>query len=240
MALLLAAQVPAQVKPGFEVASIKESAPGSTGATMQFLPGGTVRISGMTAKNLITLAYGIQGYQVSGSPKWLDSTRYDINAKPEGAGGGTPAQMARIQGLLAERFQLRTHRESKPYSGYLLVVGKTGSKMQEARDQHSQGKGQILPMSMLATSLGRQLECPVVDRTGLKGNYFVMLRWTSDGDQPMGLGTGAAGSSQAAGDLDKPPSIFTAVQEQLGLRLEAGKLPIEVLVIDHIDRPSEN
>src|SRR5579862_4287521 len=137
----------------FEVASIRRSDPDVTGATMRFLASGALSISGMSIKNMITLAYGMQDYQVSGSPKWLGSEFYDVQAKPPA--GGPPLsgqalmheQMLRIQDLLADRCHLKVHREARSATVYQLSVVKTGLKMREAAGPNPDSKtlGTILP-----------------------------------------------------------------------------------------------
>jgi uncharacterized protein (TIGR03435 family) len=230
--------------PAYEVASIHPSDPKSTGARMQLMPGG-LSISGMTIKNLIWLAYGIHDYQLSGSPKWLDSEKYDIQAKPPAnttfsrGQRGMDEQKLRIRALLADRFQLRVHRETKISPVYSLTVAKTGLRMQEAKgtDPGSNDKGTILPWTAFLTVLSRLLDRPVIDKTGLTGTWCVKLQYTSDDGQPLGLGVQIDPTQSAPG---QGPSIFTALQEQLGLKAESAKGPVDTLVIDSVARPTAN
>ena len=258
---------PAAAPLTFEVASIKPSAPGARGTMFQMQPGGGLRVSGATLRMLITLAYDVRDFQVSGGPGWINSDRFDINARAERSSGAeeTPAdprQMTdaqrktsmqqareRLRALLAERFQLAVHRDSNEQSVYALVVAKNGPKLQEAkggpgpmvRMGMGQFNGQGVEMQMLATVLSDQVGRTVIDRTGLKGKFDVKLQWTPD----PGQGFGAPGPPPPGVEAPPPPdpngpSIFTALQEQLGLRLESQKGPVQALVIDRVEKPSEN
>jgi uncharacterized protein (TIGR03435 family) len=192
----------------------------------------------------------MRDFQVSGGPKWLDSAKYDIIAKSderEDPSKLTPAQLdvfiarqqQRLQSLLADRFQLKFHSIEKELHVYALVVAKGGPKLQQPKADelhrlYTQGPGQLAcfgaSMSELAAELPEVgISRIVLDRTGLSGNYDFSLRWT-----PESL-DGGTPSPEASG-----PSIFTALQEQLGLKLESVTGPVQTLVVDHIERPSEN
>jgi uncharacterized protein (TIGR03435 family) len=190
-------------------------------------------------RRLIERAYGVKPFQLTG-PDWIDNVRFDITAKYPG--DTTNEQRAlMLRTLLAERFHLAVHRESKDMPAYALVVAKSGPKLEDAKqsgDSTSTGRGRFedkaVSMAGLADQLARQLEHPVVDKTGLTGIYNLKLEWTPD-DQPAGKGDGASGEPALG------PSIFGALQEQLGLKLQTQKLPVEVIVVDHVDRtPVEN
>ena len=258
---------PAAAPLTFEVASIKPSAPGARGTMLQMQPGGGLRVSGATLRMLITFAYDVRDFQVSGGPGWINSDRFDINARAERSSGAdeTPAdprQMTdqqrktsmqqareRLRALLAERFQLAVHRDSREQSVYALVVGKNGPKLQEAkggpgpmmRMGMGQFNGQGVEMQMLATVLSDQVGRTVIDRTGLKGKFDIKLQWTPDPGQGFGPPGPPPPGVEAPPPLDpNGPSIFTALQEQLGLRLESQKGQVEALVIDRVEKPSEN
>lgn len=222
----------------------------------------------IAAKQLIETAYDIQGFQILGGPKWLDSTRYDIVAKAEDSSDKDPRRMSeserklysdksrlRLQSLLAARFNLQCHSATKEGSVYALVVAKNGSKLKPSRGEaHGPNRGmrmrpgqldaQAASISFLARSLSAQLGRTVVDKTGLSGLYDFTLQWTPEqreGQMFKGPGSGP----EEHGDAPPPPdgsgpSVFTAVQEQLGLKLESQKGPVEMLVIDHVEPPSEN
>jgi len=222
-----AAQPPLQ----FDVASIKPAPPGSGNTTMKFEPGGRFRATGA----LIQLAYGVKDFQISGRPKWADSESYetyDVVAQPAAGVTLNRDQLkVAIQALLADRFKLKFHRETKDLPIYSLVVGKNGPKLTRNIDAPGPGatigsgqlKGSKISMSLLADLLAQLLDRTVLDDTGISGNFDVKLNW---------------GPGQTA-DMDGP-SIFTALQEQLGLKLNAQKGPVEILVIDSAERPSGN
>jgi bla regulator protein blaR1 len=258
MAPLGRAQAPKQ----FEVASIKPADPNGRGMRVQFAPGGRLTMNGATVKFLIQQAYGVKDFQITGGPNWIGSDRYDISTKAEGEGDITPEQVKpMMQALLADRFKLTLHRETKEQPVYALVVGKNGPKLKEsapeenvgARDGASDGprrggmqirmtRGQItaqgMSMEMLANQLSNRLGRNVLDKTELKGSYDFTLEFTPEGTQPMGPRDG--GAEAPPPPESGAPSIFTAVQEQLGLKLESQKGQVELLVLDRIERPSEN
>lgn len=205
------------------------------------LPGGGLRITGATLKNLISIAYNVREFQISGGPQWVEKERFDIDARAAASDGASPADAARlrerIRSLLADRFQLAQHSEIREQPVYSLVVAKSGSKLQDSKETRSlirlmgRGtlKGQSVGVGMLALNLSNQLGRRVIDKTGLDGKYDFELKWTTD----------PSAAPLAPGDPDGP-SIFTALQEQLGLRLEADKGAVEILVIDKAERPSNN
>lgn len=235
MAALTLAQTPGSEKRAeFEVASVKPTATQDGSFTSNFPPGGGFSTRNVTVHNLLRSAYGVQDYQISGGPGWMDSTGFDIQARA--AAGEVPHEqvLKMIQALLADRFHLSLHRETRQLPIYALVVGKTGPKLQAADSSVGGTKtmlGQLIvkkmSMTTLAEILAFDLERPVRDETGLKGDFAFTLEWT------RGLAESDAGPSSR-------PSLFTAVQEQLGLKLESTKGPVEVLVIDHVEKPSEN
>jgi bla regulator protein blaR1 len=253
----------------FEVASIKPSSGDEHRVAMMFQPGGGFRATGATLKMLLTLAYDVREFQISGGPNWISSDRFDITARPERSASQEPPtndprpmsdsqrktmqeQMAqRLQALFADRFQLVVHRETKEQQVYALVVGKNGSKLQptqgtgERQGMMRMGRGQVdgqgISVDNLAHALSNQLGRPVMDRTGLKGNFDIKLQWTPDPGQsatPLG-GAPPPGVEPPPSDPNGP-SLFTAIQEQLGLRLESQKGPVEMIVIDRVEKPSDN
>jgi len=254
----------------FEVASIKPNSGDDRRIGIQFMPGGGLRTTGTTLKFLVTFAYDVRDFQVSGGPGWLNSDRFDIVAKSGGSENATQDDMRnmtdeqmktaaeqmrlKLQALLADRFQLTIHRESKEQPVYALVIGKNGSKLQESKVQQKgdrrrmmrMGRGELtgdgVGLEMLAENLSSQLGRPVIDRTGLKGDFDFKLTWTPDPGQSM---AGFGGPPPPGADAPPPPdpngpSIFTAVQEQLGLRLESQKGPVNLIVIDRVEKLSEN
>lgn len=238
-------------RPSFEVASIRLNHSGARNGGIRW--GGDMFTSAnMSLKNLIEIAYQLKDFQLIGGPSWIGSDRYDIDAKlGEEAQKLPPDQRLKqtrlmLQSLLADRFKLVLRQETKTLPVYRLVAAKSGPKLNVAtgRSGWSEGNGQIKAQAVttatLAEILSNQLEREVVDETNLPGRYDISLRWSPDnGAAPpeMPRAAAQAGALQpgaAAG------SVFTAIQEQLGLKLEAAKAPVETLVVVHIERPSEN
>ncbi len=216
----------------FDVATIKPSSPDQGGTTFYVPSGGRFGIKNITLKDLVAYAWNLRDFQISGGPGWVDSTRYDVVAQ---AAGPAPLEEFRemLQPLLTERFRLELHRTSKDPPFYVLAVGKNEAKLQPSQASSLDlrgGKGPItgrkIPLSMFTARLAESIGRPVIDRTGLKGDYDINLQWTPDDEPP---------SSDPA-----RPSIFTAVPEQLGLRLESQRGPVEILIIDRAERPTEN
>lgn len=225
--------------PRFEVASVKPTPTdrlnGESGGKSAT---GRLTMTNVTLKRCIMGAFGIGPNQIQGGPDWLDSDRYEIVAKaaqPVGDSG----LMAMLRTLLSDRFKLATHRETKVVQAFALEVTKNGptlEKSEDAESRTSNGRGLIdaraISMTALAERLSRQLDAPVVNRTALEGYFNLRLQWNPESDKPV-----SPGADAAAGDPGL--SIFTAIQ-QLGLRLRPQKTPVEILVIDHVEKPSEN
>ena len=187
-------------------------------------------------KTMIRNAYGILSFQLAGEPRWLDTDMYDIVATTGSSEKISPEQLKLLlQNLLAERFQLKVHWETRKTSVYALVLDKNGPQFKESAEvqepsintqkgpSRAQMKGTREPISILASNLGNQLGRIVLDKTGLGGVYDWMLEWNPELTTDSSL-----------------PSLFTALQGQLGLRLKAQKGQMETLVIDSVERPSEN
>ena len=234
----------------FDVASVKPSNPNSTnGTVVSVTPGGRLHVVNATLKDLIETAYDVRSFQIEGGPKWTDAAKYDVDAtpgtRPQGAAVPPPGWTNvrfKVQALLKDRFQLQLHRETKIASIYSLAIAKGGIKSsvlsatQSPQKGINAGQGTMLgeaaSMTQLAYKLSRLLQRPVVNNTGLEGTYDFKLEWTPDPapSAPDGQAVVTSGG----------PSIFSALQEQLGLHLEATKGPVDVLVIDYVDQPSEN
>ena len=224
------------VVPRFEVAAIKPSNadPGASGI---HTANGRLTANNVTLKRCIMGAYAVGPNQIFGGPDWLDSDRFEITAKAEQR-VGDGVLMTMLQTLLADRFQLVLHREAKPIEAYVLEVAKNGPKLEKGDAQGAKtnnGRGEIVArnatMDRLAEILSRQIDLPVMNHTGLEGVFNFRLQWTPENASPP---------KPADGAVIEGPSLFTAIQEQLGLRLHAQKVPVEVLVIDHVEKPSEN
>jgi uncharacterized protein (TIGR03435 family) len=241
LAVALAAQAAAPVKT-FDAVSIRKREGGVGGTTIR--PQGGFMAPNLPIRALITMAYDLRYIQLVGGPDWIRTDRYDIFARAE---GNPPMAELRpmLQAMLGERFQLKAHRETREVQGYRLVVaqpGRLGPKLQvgapcsqgAARPNGpcgiSDNGGALIVRGAAITTVLGTLEGaaggPVTDVTGLSGIYDLELRWSA-------LGPGESAASDA-------PNLFTALQEQLGLRLEPAKVQLDVLVVDSIERPSEN
>ncbi len=241
--------MPADASPVSEVATIKPSKPETQGKGFA-VRGRMFSTLNTSLGDLVTFAYGLHARQITGGPVWLETEKYDLSAQPEGQGQPNEKQWKMmLQKLLADRFKLAFHRDKKELSVYALVVGKTGSKLTKSEGDPNglpglffRGLG-VLPArnATMADFAGVMqtavLDRPVVDQTGLPGRYDFTLTWTPDESQFGGLGIRVP---PPADDAAAPPGLFTAIQEQLGLKLESAKAPVEVLVVDHVEKPSEN
>jgi len=236
----------------FEVASIKPMEPAMGGmmrVEIQMAPGGRFIAKGLTLRMLIQQAYAVRDFQIAGAPPWATTDRYEINAKAEGGERlGREEIRPMLQALLADRFQLKLRRETKEAPVYELVVAKGGAKLKtsegEGRDQVRMGRGfvdaQSATMGTVTNQLANQLGRAVIDKTGLTGRYDFKLEWTPDESQNA-MAQQMHPDAPPAPPLDNGgPSIFTALQEQLGLKLENAKGPVEVLVIEKVEKPSDN
>jgi bla regulator protein blaR1 len=265
---LIQAQAPAisTSSPSFEVASIKPNRAGDNRIRLMFAPD-SLSGNGISVKMLIGFAYNLIDFQISGGPGWIDSERYDIEAKMNESTIAalkklTPEQAIEqrlmVQSLLAERFNLKVSHSSKELPIYALVVAKNGPKMAKSADappgpggpggegprsmmsfQMGELTATAISMSMLADRIARGVGRNVVDKTGLEGRYDFTLHWTS-GRQGLSAGPTDAIQGPAPSSDSSGPSIYTALQEQLGLKLESQKGPVETLVIESIEKPSEN
>jgi len=234
----------------FEVASVKVNKSANGRNSMDRSPGGGFTATNVTLKMLTKAAYSIQDHQLIGGPGWLDAERYDIVAKaPPHTPDSQLGQMLRT--LLADRFKVQAHRETRQMPVYALVLDKSGPKFKEVKREAKDGDGdsrkgrghlaaQRVPISDLAEILSGELGFSVLDRTGLTGLYDLKLEWTPDESQPRGPGDNLEGRASTPTSDRLGPSLFSALQEQLGLKLEKQIGPVQVLVIDHADRPSEN
>jgi uncharacterized protein (TIGR03435 family) len=258
------AQSPAVVSPRFEVASIKVSKNPEPGGNVNITPG-RFRGKDLALQWLILTAYRIKSGNLSGAlPPWTISERYDIDATTGNAASEDQVLLA-LQLLLKDRFQLREHREMRQQPVYFLTIGKNGIKMppgscvpvkkdlpNECYSRKSEGLIETLDwrgVSMsaaagvayrsLAWALAAPLGRPVIDKTGLAGTFDVHLRWARD-PAPADLRPIDGSTTPPAETNPGAPSLATAMEEQLGLKLEAGKGPVEYLIVDHVDKPGAN
>jgi bla regulator protein blaR1 len=261
-ALLWVPSLMGQSPATFEVASVRRDDPLNPGTSIHFQPGGGIKIAGASLRSLILFAYDLRDFQLSGTKGWMNSERYVILAKGTIDDGADDfrrmndrqnAAMAalirkRMQALLAERFQLAVHTQTKELPLYALVVAKGGHKLQpnNAPDGSSQGmsagrgmlKGTRVSPEFIAQALAGSTGRIVRDETGLTGFYDFKMEWTPDG--PAVAPDKAADKAEERAAALVGPTIYTALQEQLGLKLEAKKGPVDILIVDHAERPSEN
>jgi len=243
------AAMPANWVPSFEVATIKPSKPDTPGQSIT-VRGRTFGTLNQTVASMMTFAFGLHPDQIVGGPQWLRTDRFDISAEPEGSGMPNDKQWrAALAKLLADRFSLTFHRDKKELSVYALAVLKTGHKLTKNDTNPSglpalffRGLGifpvQNATMSDFAgTMQAVVLDRPVIDQTGLEGRYDFTLTWTPDETQFGGRGGQAPPPADPA---NAPPGLFTAIQEELGLKLESTKAPVDVVVIDRLEKPTEN
>jgi uncharacterized protein (TIGR03435 family) len=264
-----ATQTTAGPLPSFEVASIKPDRSGDVSQRVETQPTG-LRASGATAKHLIAVAYNVGDYQVSGGPNWVNTDRYSIQAKVEDSLVEQMRKLPlshqedhitpMFQSLLIERFRLKVTHATKEAPAYALIVAKNGPKLQETKPgnmyppdpaawkAHAK-EGLIVwrnrgtSMAAFAQELSRYFHSPVLDRTGVNGRYDFWLEFAEERTDSAILRAseeGQLGADSGSPPASSGPSIFTALQDQLGLKLESTKGPLEVIIIDHIERPSEN
>lgn len=244
----VAANDPALAERGavFEVATIKLSRPDAAGKTFIFR-GHQYSTIHTSVNDLISYAWGLHARQIAGGPAWLDTEKFDIIAKPVVTEPNAQQLKEMVRNLLEERFQLTFHTEKNELSVYAIVVGKAGPKLTKTSDPGDLSSlyfpafgtmnARIASMSDLARTMQQAvLDRPVVDQTGLRGRYDFTLTWTPDEFQ-----FGAMGAHiPAPSDQARAPDLFTAMQQQLGLKVESTKAVVDVLVIDRIERASEN
>lgn len=239
----------ADADPSFEVATIKPTKPGERG-TYITVRGTDMVVVNFSLNDLAMFAYDLQKKEIIGGPDWMATEKWDINAKPDTPGQPNTKQLqTMIRKLLADRFALKFHKDQREMGAYVLTVGKNGPKMKQNTGNPNGLPGLFFgPIGTLHvmnatmedfTGLMQStvLDRPVVDKTGLTGRWDFTLKWTPDESQFVGMGWKMPPPSNAA---DAPPPLFTAIQEQLDLKLEAQKTQVPVLVIDHVDHPSPN
>jgi uncharacterized protein (TIGR03435 family) len=229
----------------FAVATIKPSTPDEF-TRVVLIQGNRLTATAGTVIDLMKYAYGVHPSQVVGGPEWMRTQRFDIVADPETEKRPSSDEFkAMVQGLLAERFHLTWHAEQKELPVFVLVKGKSGPKLTETKDKPeglpwvSWGPGMLTAHNAATIDLTKFLQRyvtdkPVLDKTGVAGRYDMELRWAPDEGAAM---RNVEGGGQTAAEL---PSLYTAIQEQLGLRLEAKKQQVPVMAIDKAEMPGEN
>ncbi len=206
----------------------------SSSGGMNYGPG-RLALTNSTLANLVTWAYGVKDYQILSAPSWFRSDRYDVNAKARGAPDLAHLKLL-LQALLADRFHLTLHKETRQLPVFTLNLGERGIRMKRGQistdtpqitgwsnSTHKELTGHNATMTVLIQTLAWDLDRPIFDKTGLRGSYDFKLEWSPVEDDPAGI------------------SLFTAIKEQLGLRLDSAKGPVDILLIDHADRvPTDN
>jgi uncharacterized protein (TIGR03435 family) len=238
----------ANANPGFEVATIKPTKPDEQHLMLGF-DGSRFKTVNTSLSKLLSFSYGVHTKQLTGLPAWAETDKYDITAKPDVAGLPNKKQLQQmVQKLITDRFNLTFHREKKELSVYVLSVAKTGPKLTKSENQDGRpgfGLHGLGGLSIRNANMGdfcglmqeAVLDRPVVDQTELAGRYDFTLNWTPDDSQYEGMGAKAPPPTDST---SPPPNLYTAIQEQIGLKLDATKAPADVLVIDHVEKPSEN
>jgi len=243
--------------PAFEVASVKVNSSGSLRTDARISPSGRVELTNQPLKALIRTAYSLPESQIAGGPDWVDSARFDVVATA-GRSVTEPELRQMLQSLLSDRFKLVAHKEPREVAVYALTLARAGAPGKQLRASDADCVGRQLrppkqgagpsptagcaydvaggtivahgfPLARLVESLSIMLRRLVIDRTGLTGNFDFEMTWTPE--------------QRAAGDItpfDPNAPVFTALQEQLGLKLEATKVPVDVLVIDRAEKPAED
>jgi uncharacterized protein (TIGR03435 family) len=243
----------ANADPSLDVATIKPSQPGAQGKGFGFRGSELVTFN-TNMNDLIAFAYGLHAKQIIGAPDWFSTDMFDIAGKPDVPGRPSIKQMeTMVQKLLVDRCALKFHHEQKELSVYAIRVAGGGPKMSKTTAGPNdppgfgfRGLGDLivrnLSMAEFATWMQSSvMDKPVVDQTGLKDKYDFTLKWTPDDSQFAQFRTAVTPAPKPAGDdPNAPPSLYTAVQETLGLKIEATKAPDDVIVIDHVEKPSPN
>jgi uncharacterized protein (TIGR03435 family) len=257
-------------RPEFEVASVK---PNTSGTPSVRINGGLASprfaATNISLRMLITIAYNVKNFEISGGNGVIDAGRYDIEARAAEAKPGEEQSRLMLQALLADRFQLMVHRETKEVPIYALVPAKGGAKLAEPKEGScvkfdpaappppptpgqpppklcggfimglNTLRGGKISMTQFVDGLSNILGRPVIDKTGYTGTFDAALEFSREGVDMVGM-FGGLPAMVLPPDDDSKPSIFTALQDQLGLKLESQKGPAQILVIDHAEKASEN
>jgi uncharacterized protein (TIGR03435 family) len=245
-----AKSMPANANPSFEVATIKPSNPAARGKALVMRDPRTFVTVNYSVADMISFAYSLHPRQIAGAPSWMETELFDIQATPEPAGMPNVKQIqTMLQKLLTDRFKLTFHRDKKELSVFVLTLGKSGPKLiastGDSNGPPGLGFGGLGTMfaqnanmgDFAATLQSTVLDRPVVDQSGLAGRFDFQLKWTPDDSQFPGL---KGQLPPARDDVEAQPDLFTALQQQLGLKMEATKAPVGVIVIDTVQKPTEN
>ena len=233
----------------FDVATVKPSDPNRPGKLFT-VRGLEVMTINTTLSDLITMSYNIHTKQIVNGPSWMEQDKFDLTGRPKAEGVPNTDQLrGLIRSLLADRFKLTVHTEKRDLPAYALVVGARGHKLTPNTSNPNglpallfKGLGNMPAINATMNDFARLLtqavlDRPVVDRTGLQGRFDFTITWTPDESQFRSMGVNVP---PPPADGSGPPGLFTAVQEQLGLRIDSITAPVDVVVIDRVERPSEN
>lgn len=243
----------ADAKPSFEVATIKPARPEER-FSLLVNRSGMMNTTATSVYDLMKFAYDLHPRQITGGPAWAETEKYDITGKPDAEGIPNGAQLkGMVQRLLAERFGLTFHKDKKDLSVYAITVTKTGQKLtkDDSNPNGLPGFGGGGPRGMRVRNATMEefahvlqanvLDRPVVDQSGLgAARWDFTLAWTPDASQLATMGVPPGGLPPAPEGADAPPDIFAAFQQQLGLKLDSTKAPVDVVVIDKLEKPSAN
>jgi uncharacterized protein (TIGR03435 family) len=228
--------------PSFDVATVKPSDPKNGSNGFHSGDGRRINCDNETAADIVEFVYGVHAKQIAGAPQWFFDERWDVDGYPDVPGDPDFKQMQGMyRKLLEERFGVKMHRDTRTMGAYVLTVAKGGPKLTKSVDQEAMSdttgvewnsQRRVLrvtstTMAEFVQTMDSQVEKPMVDQTGLKGKWDFLLKWRPD-------------TAPDTGDPNALPGLFTAIQEQAGLKLEGTTAPVEVLAIDHVDRPSAN
>jgi uncharacterized protein (TIGR03435 family) len=242
----------ADANPSFDVATVKPSTPGSQGKGFGFR-GGSFVTHNTDLNDLIAFAYGLHTKQIINAPDWFGTDLFEIEGKPDAEGRPSMKQMSiMVQKLLAERFKLTFHHETRDLNVYVISVASGGPKMAKSASAPTdpsafffRGLGDLTvrnqTMKDFATWMQNGvMDRPVVDQTGLTDRYDFQLKWTPDESQFAAFRSVGSVVPPPTDDPKAPPSLYTAITEQIGLKMGPAKAPDDVIVIDHVEKPSAN
>jgi len=245
-------KMPPDANPSFDVATIKPSTPGRQGKGFGY-DGHHFRTINTNMNDLIAFAYGLHAKQIVDAPDWFGSDLFDIEGVPDVDGQPNQKQMqGMVQKLLADRFQLKFHQDKRELSVYIVSVASGGPKIKEstaaATDLPAFFFRQLGDLTVRNMTMGNfatwmqsgVMDRPVVDQTGLTARYDFNLKWTPDESQFAQFRTVGSVAAPPSNDPNAPPSLYTAIQEQAGLKMSPGKAPDDVIVIDHAEKPTAN
>ena len=241
----------ADADPAFDISTVKPSSPDTKGKGLVLTPSGGLRVVNANLAYMVEFAYGVQAKQLVGAPEWIFTDNFDITGKSDTPGMPNMRQArTMLQKLLVERFGLKFHREPREIAAYVLTAPKGAEKLEKSESKSDLpgmgfGISNGVTVNLMNCTLNdftdlvqsNIVDRPVVDRTGITGRFNFKLSFQPDDSMMNGLGLKIPPTPEGK---EAPPALFTAVQEQLGLKLSAEKTQVSALVIDHVNKPSDN